>query len=275
MLVAAHARNRVIGDGGRIPWHLPDDFAHFKRADAGAHAASWAGAPGTRSAGRCPGRTTIVVTRDQAFDPGFEGVLVAHSLEEALALAADLPGDVMVAGGGEIYAAPLPFATHQVLTEVDLDARGRRLLPATSRQTSGWRSAARSATAASGCGSSGWTRPHEPVRRRLLRCPALRAGAGGDPRAGRLRRAPAGPPAAPVRALATSLDLAANTVARAYKELEALGVVETRGRAGTFVAGRGVERSAREAAATYVASVRALGLSDDEALGTVRRALGR
>lgn len=78
----------------------------------------------------------------------------------------------------------------------------------------------------------------------------------------------------PVRSLATSLDLAANTVARAYKELEALGVVETRGRAGTFVAGRGVERSLRQAASTYVASARALGLSDDEALEAVRRALG-
>lgn len=78
----------------------------------------------------------------------------------------------------------------------------------------------------------------------------------------------------PVRALATSLDLAANTVARAYKELEVLGVVETRGRAGTFVAGRGVSRAVRTAAATYVASARSLGLSDDEALEAVRRALG-
>jgi DNA-binding transcriptional regulator YhcF (GntR family) len=79
----------------------------------------------------------------------------------------------------------------------------------------------------------------------------------------------------PVRALAVSLDLAANTVARAYKELEAAGVVETRGRAGTFVSGRGVERSVREAAASYVAHVRSLGLSDDAALDAVRRALGR
>ena len=77
-----------------------------------------------------------------------------------------------------------------------------------------------------------------------------------------------------VRALAGSLDLAVNTVARAYKELEALGVVETRGRAGTFVAGRGVSQSLRAAASTYVASVRSLGLSDDEALDAVRRALG-
>jgi DNA-binding transcriptional regulator YhcF (GntR family) len=77
----------------------------------------------------------------------------------------------------------------------------------------------------------------------------------------------------PVRALATSLGLAANTVARSYKELEALGVVETRGRAGTFVAGSGVERSLREAASSYAAAVRALGASEDAALDAVRRAL--
>jgi DNA-binding transcriptional regulator YhcF (GntR family) len=78
----------------------------------------------------------------------------------------------------------------------------------------------------------------------------------------------------PVRALAAELDLAANTVARAYKELEALGVVETRGRAGTFVTGRGVTRSLREAAASYAATVRTLGVSDADALEAVRRALG-
>ena len=78
----------------------------------------------------------------------------------------------------------------------------------------------------------------------------------------------------PVRALAASLDLAANTVARAYKELEAAGVVETRGRAGTFVAGRGVERAARAAATAYVDSARALGLDSEEIVAHVRRAAG-
>ena len=78
----------------------------------------------------------------------------------------------------------------------------------------------------------------------------------------------------PVRSLAVDLDLAPNTVARAYKELEALGVVETRGRAGTFVAGTGVGRSLREAASAYATTVRSLGLTDDEALDAVRRALG-
>ena len=79
----------------------------------------------------------------------------------------------------------------------------------------------------------------------------------------------------PVRALADSLGLAANTVARAYKELEALGVVETRGRAGTFVAGRGVSRAVRSAASSSDRpSVRAEATYDD-ALDAVRRALGQ
>ena len=78
----------------------------------------------------------------------------------------------------------------------------------------------------------------------------------------------------PVRTMAEALDLAPNTIARAYKELEALGVVETRGRAGTFVAGRGVGQSLRAAASAYATTVRSLGLSDDEALDAVRRALG-
>src|SRR5690606_11550725 len=67
----------------------------------------------------------------------------------------------------------------------------------------------------------------------------------------------------PVRTLATTLGIAANTVARAYRELEAAGVVTTRGRAGTFVAGRGQERAARSEATTYVTSMRGLGLSDE------------
>lgn len=69
----------------------------------------------------------------------------------------------------------------------------------------------------------------------------------------------------PVRTLAQSLDLAANTVARAYKELEAAGVVETRGRAGTYVSGAGVDRAARAAALRYAEASRALGLERDRA----------
>jgi DNA-binding transcriptional regulator YhcF (GntR family) len=78
-----------------------------------------------------------------------------------------------------------------------------------------------------------------------------------------------------VRALATQLGLATNTVARAYRELEEAGMVETRGRAGTFVSALG-DRSRvalREAAAEYAATARALGIDPGEALETVRAAL--
>ena len=78
-----------------------------------------------------------------------------------------------------------------------------------------------------------------------------------------------------VRALATDLGLAANTVARAYRELEEAGMVETRGRAGTFVSALG-DRSRvalRQAATDYAATARALGIDTTEALEAVRAAL--
>lgn len=134
-LIAAHARNRVIGDGPDIPWHSREDFAHFKATTLG-HTLLM-GRVTHESIGRpLPGRRTIVVlTRDESWSA--EGVEVAHSLAEALALA-QLPSEqadaeVFVAGGAQIYAAALPVATHQVLTEMHLDAEGDVLYPAFSR----------------------------------------------------------------------------------------------------------------------------------------------
>ncbi|GAA2113318.1 GntR family transcriptional regulator [Nocardioides bigeumensis] len=77
-----------------------------------------------------------------------------------------------------------------------------------------------------------------------------------------------------VRRLAADLGIAPNTVARSYRELEAEGVVDTRGRSGTFVSGNQVDRAAREAAAAYVEKIRALGVDGKEALALVRRGLG-
>jgi DNA-binding transcriptional regulator YhcF (GntR family) len=78
-----------------------------------------------------------------------------------------------------------------------------------------------------------------------------------------------------VRRLAGDLGLANNTVARAYRELEALGVIETRGRAGSVVTGAGVDRAAREAAHEYVARLRSLGVGENEAVELVRTVFGR
>ena len=77
-----------------------------------------------------PGRTTIVVTRNR--DWSADGVLVAHSLEEALALAAEQPGETFVVGGTQVYEQALPLATHQVLTEVH---RRRTATPTTRSST--------------------------------------------------------------------------------------------------------------------------------------------
>lgn len=77
-----------------------------------------------------------------------------------------------------------------------------------------------------------------------------------------------------VRRLAQDLGLAINTVARAYRELELAGLVETRGRAGTFVTGSDVERAAQVAAVEYVKRVRAMGLDDRASLQIVEGLLG-
>jgi dihydrofolate reductase len=125
-LVAAYADNRVIGDHGRIPWHLAEDFAHFKATTMGGVLVM--GRATNDSIGRpLPGRTTIVVTRNRAW--AADGVLVAHSLAEALDLAAEQPGETFVVGGAEVYAQALPRATHQVLTEVHLSPDGDARYP--------------------------------------------------------------------------------------------------------------------------------------------------
>ncbi|MGL5809126.1 MAG: GntR family transcriptional regulator [Nocardioides sp.] len=76
-----------------------------------------------------------------------------------------------------------------------------------------------------------------------------------------------------VRRLAGDLSLAPNTVARAYRELEAAGVIDTRGRAGTFITGDHVQRAAKQAASAYAEQVTALGLSAADALALVERTL--
>lgn len=120
-LVAAVAENGVIGADGGIPWHLPEDFAHFKATTLG-HVLVL-GRTTHEGIGRpLPGRTTIVLTRDPAWSA--EGVLVAPDFEAALALAADLPGEVMVGGGAGVYAAALPHADVQVLSEVHAAPEG-------------------------------------------------------------------------------------------------------------------------------------------------------
>ena len=130
VLIAAVAENGVIGDAGSIPWHLPEDFAHFKRTTLG-HTLVMGRATYDSIGRPLPGRTTVVLSRDPSWSA--EGVLVATSFEEALALAAGLPGDVFVAGGAAIYALALPYAEEQIITEVRLTPEGDTSYPAFDR----------------------------------------------------------------------------------------------------------------------------------------------
>jgi dihydrofolate reductase len=126
VLVAAVADNGVIGVDGDLPWHLPEDFAHFRRTTLG-HVVVM-GRRTFESMGRpLPGRTNVVITRQP--DWTADGVMAVGSLEEALREAAGHSGDVMVIGGGEVYAQALPLADEQVITEVRLSPEGDTTYP--------------------------------------------------------------------------------------------------------------------------------------------------
>jgi dihydrofolate reductase len=109
-----------------LGWGFPEDFAHFKRVTLG-HTLIMGRATYDSIGRPLPGRTTIVVTRNP--DWSADGVLVAHSLDEALELAAEQSGETFVVGGTQIYEQALPRATHQVLTEVDLSPDGDARYP--------------------------------------------------------------------------------------------------------------------------------------------------
>ena len=125
-LVAAMARNRVIGRDGDMPWRLPADLAHFKRVTLG-HPVIM-GRKTFESIGRpLPGRLNIVISRGQPELP--ETVVLADGLESALA-ACQGSDEVMVIGGGEIYRQALPLARRLVTTLIDADIEGDTVFPA-------------------------------------------------------------------------------------------------------------------------------------------------
>ncbi len=117
VLVAAHDRRRAIGRGDAMPWHLPDDFRHFKALTLGKPLLM--GRKTAESLGRAlPGRRNLVLTRGGRVPfPGMEAVA---SLDEALSMAVvDGAAQLCVIGGGEVYALALPQASMLHLTHVD------------------------------------------------------------------------------------------------------------------------------------------------------------
>ena len=142
-LIAAVARNGVIGSGGALPWRLSSDLKHFKAATMGK--ALVMGRKTYQSiGGPLLGRTIIVVTRDRAF--AAEGILVGRDVDEALALAeaaarAAQADEIVIAGGGEIYAQTIGRASRLYVTEVDLAPAGDARFPPIDRAQ--WREVSR------------------------------------------------------------------------------------------------------------------------------------
>ena len=143
-LIWAEARGGVIGRDGGMPWHVPEDLAHFKEVTSGHPVImgrrTWESFPARFRP--LPGRRNIVVTRSDAWAAGADatGAERAGSLSEALALAGDVP-EVWVIGGAGLFAEAMPEASVLEVTELDLEITdGDTFAP----DHAGWRVAAAS-----------------------------------------------------------------------------------------------------------------------------------
>ncbi len=137
IIVALDAQNG-IGVNNTLPWHLPEDLAHFKRLTSG-HPIIM-GRKTFDSIGRAlPNRRNIVITRNR--DWRHDGVETAASLDEAVALTAGAPAFII--GGGQIFTAALPLCGQMIVTEIGASFGCDAFFPAIDRQL--WKETARSA----------------------------------------------------------------------------------------------------------------------------------
>ncbi|HHX8547622.1 TPA: type 3 dihydrofolate reductase [Vibrio alginolyticus] len=124
-MIAAMADNRIIGKDNQMPWHLPADFAWFKRCTMGKPVVM--GRKTYESIGRpLPGRLNIVISRDETLK--IEGVTTVTSIEQALEVAGDVE-EVMIIGGGAIYASCLPMANKLYVTHIEAAIDGDTQFP--------------------------------------------------------------------------------------------------------------------------------------------------
>ncbi|HDM8217134.1 type 3 dihydrofolate reductase [Vibrio campbellii] len=124
-MIAAMADNRIIGKDNQMPWHLPADFAWFKRCTMGKPVVM--GRKTYESIGRpLPGRLNIVISRDASLS--IEGVTTVTSIEQALEIAGEVE-EVMIIGGGAIYAACLPVANKLYVTHIEAKIEGDTQFP--------------------------------------------------------------------------------------------------------------------------------------------------
>ena len=124
-MIAAMAKDRVIGLNGSMPWHLPADLAHFKRSTMGCPVIM--GRKTYDSIGRpLPGRENIVLSRSSNLQ--IEGCVVVSTLESALSKL-DNSSEVFIIGGQQLYQQALPLADRLYLTHIDAEFKGDTFFP--------------------------------------------------------------------------------------------------------------------------------------------------
>ena len=127
-MIFARSANGVIGNNNAMPWHLPEDLAHFKKLTLGSPVImgrkTWDSLP--TKFRPLPGRTNVVITRQTGWQA--EGAQTAGSLIDALALC-QLASDVWIIGGAQIYAQAEPLASRIEVTHIDKIYQGDAFAP--------------------------------------------------------------------------------------------------------------------------------------------------
>lgn len=127
-LIYARARNGVIGSNNALPWHLPEDLAHFKRCTLGCPVImgrkTWDSLPPRFRP--LPGRVNVVLTRNEEWNE--IGTYRFSDMESALGFL-NSHDDIWVIGGAEVYRQALPLAHRVVVTEIDADFDGDAFAP--------------------------------------------------------------------------------------------------------------------------------------------------
>jgi dihydrofolate reductase len=122
--IAAMSLNRVIGNGNKIPWHLPDDFRWFKRLTTGNVIVM--GRKTFQSIGKpLPNRETIILSRSQFSVPGVRTISDLREIDLA-----NESREVFICGGGQVYAQALPLCSDLYLTLVKREVQGDAFFPA-------------------------------------------------------------------------------------------------------------------------------------------------
>lgn len=132
--IVALSKNNVIGKDGKLPWHVPEDLKRFKALTSG-HVVVMGRKTFESIGNPLPNRTNIVITRDP--DYLAEGIIIAHSLQEALDISKKeelktfdtSKNEIFIIGGGQIYEQAMPVTDKLYLTIIDEEIEGDTFFP--------------------------------------------------------------------------------------------------------------------------------------------------